>query len=279
MEKFNICIVRPPAYRWSSVFFELAELIAFSLQDNGYLTQVTENHLAPTGMNLIIGCHLMDVSVTPQIPSDTIILNTEQLGVGLDIWNQRILHFVQRFASWDYSADNIVKFKKLGIAEPKWLKFGYHPKLNRITSTTDKDIDVLFYGNLNEPRLQILNEIERRGARVAKLFGVFGTERDAYIARSKLVLNLHQHQTKVFEIVRVHYLMNNSKAIVSQCDADTKIDPNYMDGLLLADYDSLVDKCLAAIESAPLLQACEQRSLATLKQFDAVSIIGEMVAA
>ena len=40
--------------------------------------------------------------------------------------------------------------------------------------------------------------------------------RDDLIARAKVVLNINKHQAKIFEIVRVSYLMANAKAVVLQ---------------------------------------------------------------
>lgn len=277
MNSFNICIIRPQGYLWSSVFMELAELIAYSLEDVGHSVRVTENYLHPTGKNLIIGCHLIDISLTHQIPSGSIIFNTEQVGAGPEIWNQRVLHFVRNFESWDYSERNIEQFKSLGIRCPKRFKFGYHPKLNRISKDIAKDIDVLFYGAMNERRTAVLDTLEQSGLRVKRLFGVFGPERDSFIARAKVVLNMHQHDTKDFEIVRAHYLMNNQKAILTQFDFETNIDPDYKDGLILANYQQLVSVCVSTLQSDETLKEYERKSLDAIKKFDSVEIIKELM--
>jgi len=276
---FNICIVRPPGYLWSSVFLELAELLAFSLEDLGHPARIVENRLDPGCRNILIGGHLFDIAQTREIPPDTIIFNTEQVGAYLTEWNERAQHLVRHFPAWDYSRDNIARFSALGLPSPMHFTFGYHPGLRRIPADAVKDIDVLFYGFPNEPRLRILRELERRGVRVTSLFGVFGAARDASIAKSKLVLNLHQHPTKVFEIVRVHYLMNNGKAILAQCDPDTKIDADYKPGLILAGYDQIVDRCIELLDSPEALLAAERQSLETIMRFDAVAILRELVSA
>ena len=278
MPTFNICIIRPPGYVFSSIFLELAELIAYSLDDNGFAAQIRENYLDPSGRNLLIGCHLIDASLTDQIPADTIILNTEQIGGVNEEWQQRVLHYLRTFPSWDYSWENIARLKDLGIHTTKFFRIGYHPRLQRIPADKEKDIDVLFYGSMSEPRAAILDGLERRSARVQKLFGVFGQDRDAWIARSKLVLNLHFYKTKTFEVVRVHYLMNNAKAIVSQFDESTKIESGYSDGLMLAPYEEVVDRCFAALGSKTLLKSCEEKSLETIMRIDAAKIMGELLA-
>lgn len=276
MKSCNVCIIRPEGYIWSSVFQEMAELIAFSLQDNGYRTKISENFLDTSALNIIIGCHLADVSIIPRVPSNTIIFNTEQIGQGSEIWNQRILSFVSKFESWDYSIDNIYKCINLGIKPPKLFKFGYHPKLERLKNSP-KEIDVLFYGSITPARLNVLNAIEEKGLKLIKIFGLFAADRDKYIEKSKIILNLHQHDSKIFEIVRAHYLMNNSKAIISQYDHNTKIDPDYKDGIILSSYKTIPDTCLAAIKSNDILHDFEKKSLETIKKIDSIEIMRNML--
>ncbi len=277
MKPFNICIIRPRGYLWSSAFLELAELIAHSLEELFHPVSIKENYLNPLGRNILLGCHLLDVSFAMKIPLDTIIFNTEKVGAEPDVWNQRVLHYAKNFETWDYSNWNLEKFKILGIPSPKLFRFGYHQKLNRIPKNTPKDIDILFYGSMNGPREKILNELAKRGLKVIHLFGKFGAERDSFIARSKVVLNLHQQNIKDFEIIRVHYLMNNQKAIISQFDFDTRIDEAYKDGLMLAHYDGIVSTCIEAARSDEVIREYENRSLQAIKQFDAREIIKDLL--
>ena len=60
--------------------------------------------------------------------------------------------------------------------------------------------------------------------RVRAESGVRGAERDALIARARLVLNLHFYPTAIFELVRVSYLLANGKAVVAECGPETEID-------------------------------------------------------
>ena len=115
------------------------------------------------------------------------------------------------------------------------------------------------------------------GMQVTRLQGVFGAERDKYIARSKIVLNLHLYETKVFEIVRVHYLMNNSKVVVTQCDHDSKIDANYQDGVILSSHENIPNACLAAVQSNDILLNFEKKSLQTIKKLNSVQIMKNLL--
>lgn len=273
---FLICIIRPPGYLWSSVFQELAELISYSLEDLGYSAPIYENKFSNQSTNIILGAHLIDISLFHKIPLNSIIFNTEQIGVGPSRWNERILKLAQNFTTWDYSSDNILIFQNLGIPSPKLFTFGIHPRLFRINNIK-KDIDVLFYGVINESRLLALNKIRDTGVKLVKISGKFGKERDEYIARSKLVLNLHQHSTKILEIVRLHYLMNNKKAILTQYDNDTKADPQYLDGLITSKYENIADACLNLINSDATLKIYEEKSYLTLAKFNSVKIVQSLI--
>ena len=63
-------------------------------------------------------------------------------------------------------------------------------------------------------RACVINTLSGRpsGANVIPVFGLYGPPRDALIARSKIILNMHLYDAKVFEIVRVSYLLANLHA-------------------------------------------------------------------
>jgi hypothetical protein len=268
-ESYNICIIRPNGYIWSSVFHELAELISYSLHDLGFHAHIVQNEINIRAANILIGVHLLPLQAIEKIPSNSIVFNTEQLGVGPKRWNNKVLEFIKKFDSWDYSERNILKFQNIGIRSPKLFKIAYHAKLNRIPVDQAKDIDVLFYGGLNTARAKILDGLKERGLHVKHLSGIFGAERDAYIARSKIVLNLHQYDTKILEMIRIHYLMNNSKVVLTQYDDDSVGGEAYKAGLVLAPYAQLVDRAVALLQSPDELKFYEEASLATLQKIKA----------
>jgi hypothetical protein len=114
---------------------------------------------------------------------------------------------------WDHTLRNIEKWKAMNrLHAPSHVPLGYVPELSRIKASQAQDIDVLFYGSLNERRTAILNALKNAGLKVHTVFGVYGEQRDESIARCKVVLNIHFYETRVFEFVRIAYLLANSKA-------------------------------------------------------------------
>ena len=127
----------------------------------------------------------------------------------------------------------------------KLFKFeiGFHPRLNRISKDKKKDINVLFYGSLKERRKKILVKLVEAGLNVKHLFGVYGAQRDEYISRAKIVLNCHHFNAKIFEIVRVHYLVNNNIPVISELHHDTKIEPFWKSIINGVPIENIADEC------------------------------------
>ena len=253
MSNFNICIVQPTGYLHSLAFLELAELILYSLIDLGHKSVLNFNRVDSNATNIIIGCHLLDPSRATTLPPNTIILNTEQLEGNPSPWRTNILEWGRRFQIWDYSTKNIHWFSQNGIIQAKQLRIGYQRQLERLNQNANKDIDVLFYGCINERRLKILNELTANGLRVKPLFGVYGADRDRWVERSHLVINIHYYESQIFEIVRVFYLLINSISVVSEVNTSTSIDSIYKPAIATCDYINIPKTTMILIKNLDLL--------------------------
>jgi hypothetical protein len=241
---FNVCLPQPSGYQHSFCLFELAELIVFTLRELGHDTTFLINEFDPTRRNIIVGCHLADSGWLSRVPESSIVINTEQIYDQSPFdWNEDIFQWAKNFETWDYSVPNISAFNESGIFNVKLLRIGHQAELTRIAHATAPDIDVLFYGSVTDRRSQIFDEIRTRGLNLVTLFGVYGAERDRHIARSKVVLNLHNHPTEIFEVVRVHYLLSNAVAVVSEINASTSVSDFYADAVAGVPYSSLAEEC------------------------------------
>ncbi|MCV7329654.1 hypothetical protein [Mycobacterium cookii] len=177
-------------------------------------------------------------------PKNPIFYNLEQLGDDLPSMTlPAFSDLFRRYPTWDYSQANIERLAALGLPRPTYVPIGYVPELTRI-SPAPEDIDVLFYGASYERRYAILKDLHDRGLRVKWLSGVYGASRDAWIARSKIVLNIHYWQAKIFEITRVSYLLANRRAVVSERGDDPTLERDVEAGVAFADYGELVDRCV-----------------------------------
>ncbi len=160
---------------------------------------------------------------------------------------------------------------------------GYVPALTRIPPAPMPDIDVLFIGSLVARRIQILQALERQGARVVAVYGRYGRERDDLIARAKIVLNIHFHPAKVFEIVRVSYLLANRRFVVSESGSDATVEGAFAGGVVFAEYDRLVETCLAYLRDEAARREIAARGFSIMSAVSEAEllrpIVGEAVAA
>ncbi|MFT6436758.1 MAG: hypothetical protein ACJAVI_004828 [Candidatus Azotimanducaceae bacterium] len=269
---FNICIVKPKNYPHSDAFWELAELIAFSLRDLNHNVIISINELISDRQNILFGGHLL---TNNDFPNATIIFNTEQLRHGVNKWLDRIISLGQSHLIWDYSDDNIDFLKENNCSSVKKFQFGYHRKLSRI-SQREKDIDVLFYGTLKDRRKNLLIKLNEAGLKVKHLFGVYGAQRDEYISRAKIVLNCHHYDARIFEIVRVHYLINNSILVVSELDKKTVIDPFWKDIVHGVSYEKVTEECVKLNNNKTLRNKISETAFLKLKKRLQVDLISEL---
>lgn len=238
--KFNIVLALPPEDRESFVhaqcFLETADLLRYGLEDLGYEVIFGEG-LQRDHLNIILGYQFL---YGQKISSEykCIVYQLEELSE-LEGWPLKNLETLMSPSCvvWDFSERNIDFLAERGIRAV--LKpLGFHQKMFRIKYRQNKDVDILFYGSKNERRMKILKELERK-FNVEILCGIYGHERDEWIARSKIVLSIYYYQTKLFDDVRIGYLMNNKSFSIIEDSPNKKYD----DFLVYIPYEQLVERC------------------------------------
>ena len=264
MERFQIVLIRPRGYLHTDAFREVAETLQYGLRNLGHPANIVENDAAPNSTNIFLGAHLLTPAETNALPPGSVIYNLEQLG-GPSL-PETYYNLATQHEIWDYSRQNIDKWKTMNCKyKPNHVPLGYVPELSRIKSSPIQDIDILFYGSINERRKQVLDKLRTAHINVRTLFGVYGEERDREIARSKIVLNINFYDEKIFEIVRVSYLLANSKAVVSEDSLDPGV-PGSSSAVLSVPSDSLVDACLSLLQNDDERHRLEARAFQWFSQ-------------
>ena len=261
----------PEGYQGSLIFRELLFLLRSALTSLGHDCVIKANQLDPERINIIIGYHLLkhddSLSAYRYIP-----YQLEQLGAEGGWYSENARRILEGALDvWDYSLENIGFLAEKGI-EAKFLPVGYHEDLEIIDQAAEKDIDVLFYGSINERRQEILDRLGKiPGARIANLSAIYGKERDEYIARSRIVLNMHYYETAILEQVRVSFLLNNGSFVVSEEPAD-----NPYEGVPLTSvpYEKLAESCRHFLEHP---EKIEQLRTATYEEFKSRFRMGELL--
>src|ERR1700677_226547 len=205
---FQVVMISPEGYVHAAALTEVAESVLFGLQALGVQATMAVNQLVVPGPPAIMfGAHLLTAEEAELLPDSTVIYNLEQIGAAHSWCSPAYLSLLHRFQVWDYSIRNIAALRGMGVQRVTHVPVGYVTQLSRIPDTSVQDIDVLFYGSINERRSNAISAIQARGLNAQAVFGVYGAARDALIARAKVVLNLHYYDTSIFELVRVSYLL------------------------------------------------------------------------
>lgn len=233
-----------------AVFSEVAELLFHGLRRAGAQVEWAPRSMRRGALNLVIAAHRMPPTLLPQLLNERVIFNLEQVCTPAawyrtDAATYRAL--LQGSPVIDYSERNREWLRRELQVDAELLMLGHAPELERIPRASKQDIDVLFYGKITPQRAEILSALRRNGLRVVALGGAladYGKDRDALIARSRIVLNLHQYDIHIFEQVRVNYLLINGKAVVSEVLGDSEI-PDLYRRLVEAvcGVDAIVDRC------------------------------------
>jgi hypothetical protein len=243
-----IWIVTPPGYVHSHAFDEVAAALSGAFAELGGSAPVVRQFSEFAGRAPIIyGANLLDAAIIGNLPSDSVIVNLEQVSAESAWFSDSYVALLKAFPVIDYSPRNRANLVARGIDHAGLLEIGYHSSLKCIRPAKTKDFDVLFYGSQVDRRQKILSALQDAGLKVAHLFGAYGRERDEAIARSKLVINMHYYQSAVFEIVRVSYLLANGVCVLTEGDAEEPDLKPFAGGLAIEPYDRLVERCIALV--------------------------------
>jgi hypothetical protein len=255
-QAFNVVLIEPIGYQHSMALYEVGLLLQYSLQSLGYSCQYQKNNLEPDAINVLLAYHLLE-DVT-QIPDcEFIIYQLEQLSDQEGWFKPNALGiFAKAVAVWDYSLENIEFLSKQGVKNLKYLPLGFHEKLQSIVPV-QPDIDFLFYGSDNHRRRRVMEQLRQFGS-VHLAFQTYGAERDALIARSKIVLNIHFYEAQIMEQPRVSYLLNNRRFVLSEASPNNP----YQAAICSVPYDQLIPA------AAYWLQHDEARERATQFGYD-----------
>ncbi len=229
---------------------------------------------------ILLGLHLLAPAVALRLPAGTIIYNLEQIRPGAWAAERRYLDLLARHTIWDIDAANVEAIRQAtGNRNVHHVPLGYVPQLTRISTAPSQDIDVLFYGSITPRRKAIVEAIAATGMVMHVAFGVYGNERDALIARAKVVLCLHAHEGWGFEIVRTAWLLANRKAVVCEANAPIDIAADLRGAVRGVPYTQLVDACRALVHDAAARVSLEQAGWAAFSARDEAAILRAALAA
>ncbi len=261
-QRIRIVVVAPDGYAHSRAFDDFAETLLHGFQALGREARIARNAFDRHGLNVVLGANLLTAETAALLPRRVVIYNLEQIYAQSPWVTATLLELFGKFEVWDYSRRNVAAIQALvPQARVKFVPVGSMPQMRRIAASESEDIDVLFYGSINDRRRHILDGLAGQGVKVKAAFGVYGSERDGLIARAKLVLNMRLYDSDIFEIVRASHLLANGRAVVSECNAQTDIEEDLRSAIAGAPYEELIATCMALLANPQARRELAERGM------------------
>lgn len=246
---FHVVLVN----RWfgaGNPFSEVIETLVLGFEQLGHQASTAVNHWRADARQIVLCPHLLADATLTSLAPGTIAYNFEQIDPASQLPPSRLAAF-RNLTVWDYSRRNVEAWRAAGI-DAVHLPVGWHPGLARIEPAAEQDIDVLFFGIVNERRRAALESIGAAGLKVAVAQMAFGRQRDELIARAKAVVNIHHYPSGIFETVRASYLLANGATLVSERADGDEVPPEYETVVQWSPYDGLAARCREVVDTAAL---------------------------
>ena len=240
----NLTLLVHPAM--SEILGSLTRMLVDGARELGI--DVTLTNSLPRGFAgraLVLGANCFRMEELAGLTADSVVFNVEN--TTSVFMTGDYLHILRKFRVWDFDAKNAADLSRI-IGKPVFhMKVFFVNRLARIFGTVDQDIDVLFYGTINDRRRTIIDQLAARDLRVEAADGVYGPPLDKLIARAKVVINIHYYINGRVEIIRLMDLLAHGKAIVTEVNAGEALDTDLMGGVAAAPYESLVQTALSLV--------------------------------
>lgn len=276
MTHFNLVHVAGNGIRGTEAYQEVIDTVIWGLRALGHHATYSVNVCCTKAVNILFGAHLL-----PQLllncPDNTIYYNLEQISghPQYDPGNPKdtVKLVASEFRIWDYTGANMATWHNLNPRHtPKLVPVGYAPVLTRIRNAEQQDIDVLIYGAVGEQRLAAfasLGRLVNGGLAAVFASGLYGAGRDSLIARSKIVLNVSNiPHSKIFEIVRVSYLLANAKAVVADIYPNSYIEEDIASGVIFVPPALIAKTCWELLADDARRTHLERQGFACFAQRD-----------
>jgi hypothetical protein len=258
---FNLVHVIPhPRMHGLNGYKEVIDTVAWGLKELGHEATYTLNAFSHSAINIIFGAQVMEIEDFDKLRDNTIVYNFEQMRGHSHQVLRKQLHFcAERFQIWDYSEFNLDTWSTLNPKFPvRHVPVSYSPVLDRGFKPQQQDFDVFIYGTPGPERLSAFSALSQVGISCVFASGLYGIARDELIAKARIVLNVTFYQTsRIFEIVRVSYLLANAKAVVSVTEEGLGIEDGLANAVRFCTSNNLVatvEELLADVDARQKLE-------------------------
>ena len=251
---FVVWLPSPGDYAHTGALTELAVAVDHGLKRLGHASSLSSTPhlptLAPGHTCILLGPQLLALLPPLDLPEDVILYNTEAYGT--PPFANALPHLLAHpDRVWDISQHNVEQLQAHHSVFAQFVPPG-HDVHSFDSCTEEKDIDVLFYGSINDRRRKMLDALRAEGLTVHEFQTPYGKGRDDFVRRAKVILNLHYYDDPgIFESVRVSHLLNNSELVVSEEGVGQW---PYDQAAVCVPYDDLVATCRDYVRKSPELR-------------------------
>ena len=189
---------------------------------------------------------LLTPQLVPVLPDKFVAYQTEQWGSSWISSPWGSLHgetrtrnysevFTAAIEVWDYNRWNIANFEYpagLRREQVRYVPFAWFPSTALVLNPI-RDIDVLFFGAMNDKRERKLSQLAELGVNITTVTAQ-GTDLDVFVLRSKIVLNLHYYDG-LLETSRIMQAISLKALVVSEMPKDTDSIRDFSTSIVLGD--------------------------------------------
>lgn len=278
--KFNLTLFRPdhPRFQIMDCHLEVMASLKWGFEACGIDCSIHINRFDRHRTNIVFGWIIAaQMGSLDEMPEDSILYNFEQFSER-QLAGTGMAQLAQRFQVWDYSAANLPQWQ---ACNPRFAPFhapvSYAPTLTRIADALEQDIDLLFIGSTGPARNGKLYDlsVDVNRPSLVVLQNIWGAQRDDFIGRSRLLLNLSgdSPSLRIFEIVRVSYYLANRKAVVCEDRQDQFVEDDMKDRLLFAPTGQLASHCVRLLQDPTERQRWAEQGFEAFRRRDVREVI------
>lgn len=263
------------------VFTEVALSLRDMLRGAGYEAEHLINEIDPDALSIVfVPTDGWEEALARLDPNRTVLFNMEQLG-SESPWAQE--RYLERLADWtvaDYNTANVEHLRE---------RFGPRRPVHEIPLVPGASVvfagdpaqrpsvDVLFFGTPNARRERIFHALRSAGLSLEIVGGAYGNELTPAIQRARLVLHVHFYETRLFPVARLLQPLASAVPIVCETSVCPALCDWTQSGIEFADYDRLVDACVALLGDPARQLEGVRRSLAHLRRVDVATPLRRLI--
>jgi hypothetical protein len=181
------------------------------------------------------------------MPHSYIFVQTEQLSSRF--WDAAYSMMSAALHIWDFSPYDIEMITRYNMIDQSvgisTLPM-YVPRntVQAATDCTEQVHDVLFYGAMNDHRMNMLLGLQSAGLHVYAFEQLYGQHRLKELKKAKIVLNVHYYSDAALEVHRLNFLLSLGKCVVSEPSIDPVLDSIYASGIVFASSEQIKNTVL-----------------------------------